>query len=491
MATNERFDFSAPLPALADLGRVHLVAIGGAGMSAVARLLLERGVALSGSDANDSATLAALRDQGARVWVGHDAAHLDGADTVVVSSAIREDNVELAAARERGLRVLHRAQALAVTTEGRRVVAVAGANGKTTTSSMLTVALDHAGAAPSFALGGELVGLGTNARVGAGPDFVVEADESDGSFLVYRPHIAVVTNVQPDHLDFYGSYDAVQEAYAAFAASVRDGGLLVACWDDPGSRALAEQIRGRQTGRIEVATYGYDEGADLRVRDTVADGLGTRTVIEHMGLSRMLVLAVPGRHNVLNACAAYAAASRGGGAAPETDTPLESALPLDDLLSGLATYDGARRRFEHRGTAAGVEVVDDYAHNAGKVSAVVEMAADLVAARGGRLHVAFQPHLYSRTRDFADGFAAGLARADSVVLLEIYGAREEPMPGVTSALIGERLTGGGEVVTGLDFAAAARWLAQRATAGDLILTVGAGDVTTLPPLVLAALEDQP
>ena len=225
---NERFTFSDPVPAVEALGRVHLIAIGGAGMSAVARLLLARGVTVSGSDSADGPTLDALRDSGARVHVGHDAAHVDGVDTVVISSAIRDDNVELAAARAAGLRVLHRSQALASLMADTRRVAVAGANGKTTTTSMLVVALVEAGAAPSFASGGEIAQLGTNAALGSGPAFVVEADESDGSFLAYRPHVAVVTNVQPDHLDFYGTVQQVHRAYAAFVASVPAGGLLVA-----------------------------------------------------------------------------------------------------------------------------------------------------------------------------------------------------------------------------------------------------------------------
>ncbi len=222
--TNERFDLAAAVPAWDELGAVHLVAIGGAGMSAVARLLLQRGVAVSGSDAADSPVLEALRAAGATVWVGHDPAHLDGVDTVVVSSAIRDDNPELAAARQRGLRVLHRSQALAAVSAGTRVVAVAGANGKTTTTSMLTAALVHAGADPSFASGGEIAQLGTNAALGAGEAFVVEADESDGSFVVYRPEVAVVTSVQPDHLDFYGTAEAVTEAYDVFAGTVRPAG---------------------------------------------------------------------------------------------------------------------------------------------------------------------------------------------------------------------------------------------------------------------------
>jgi UDP-N-acetylmuramate--alanine ligase len=445
-------------------------------MSAVARLLLARGVTVSGSDAADSPVLDALRAAGARVHLGHDPAHLEGVDTVVVSSAVRDDNPELAAARSAGLRVLHRSQALASLLPGSRAVAVAGANGKTTTTSMLAVALVAAGEDPSFASGGEVAQLGTNAALGAGDAFVVEADESDGTFLVYRPEVAVVTNVQPDHLDFYGTADAVAAAYDEFASTVREGGLLVACWDDPGSRALAEQVR--HEGR-RVVTYGSEEGADLRVLATEAEGLGTRSVLEHEGQRHELALLVPGAHNVANACAALLAATEGLG------------VDARPVLAGLAGFTGARRRFEVRGRVGGVTVVDDYAHNPAKVAAVVSTAADVVRRAGsGHLRLVFQPHLYSRTRDFASRFADALAPADHVVLLDVYGAREEPVAGVGPELIGDPLRdlpGERRVEVGLDRVAAVASLVAAAEPGDLVLTVGAGDVTALAPEVLAGL----
>lgn len=473
---NPRFTFTDPVPPVGELGRVHLIAIGGAGMSAVARLLLARGVSVSGSDAADGPVLTALRESGARVDVGHDAAHVRDVDTVVISSAIRDDNVELAAARAAGLRVLHRSQALASVMADAQRVAVAGANGKTTTTSMLVVALVEAGADPSYASGGEIAQLGTNAALGTGPAFVVEADESDGSFLVYRPHVAVVTNVQPDHLDFYGSVEAVERAYAAFATSVPEGGLLVACADDPGARALVDAAR--EAGR-RVVTYGYDEGADLRVTGTTSEGLGTTSTIVLDGTEHTLRLAVPGTHNVLDACAAYLAAVVGLGAEPGS------------VLDGLAGFLGARRRFEVRGEVGGVTVVDDYAHNPPKVAAVVGTASAIVRRGGeGRLHVVFQPHLYSRTRDFAAEFAHALAPADTVVLLDVYGAREEPVPGVGSALIGAplgALPGERHVLVGVSPEAAVAAVVAVARPGDLVLTVGAGDVTRLAPRVLEAL----
>jgi UDP-N-acetylmuramate--alanine ligase len=395
---------------------------------------------------------------------------------VVISSAIREGNVELAAARERGLRVLHRSQALSSTMASSRRVAVAGANGKTTTTSMLTVALQHCGADPSFAAGGELAKHGTNAHWGTGDVFVAEADESDGSFLVYRPEVAVVTNVQPDHLDFYGTFDNVKDAYAEFAASVVDGGLLVACHDDPGSLALAEAVR--SAGR-QVLTYGFSPEADLVLGEPVARGLMSRAqVSEASGQVWDLRINIPGRHNLLNATAAFAAATRGLGQDPAV------------VLEGLFSFTGTRRRFEPKGTAAGVSVVDDYAHNPGKVAAVVGTAAELVGE--GRLVVVFQPHLYSRTRDFAAEFAAALEPADSVVLMEVYGAREDPIPGVSSELIADAIRSrrpDADVEVVSSWSAVAGEAARRARPGDLVMTVGAGDVTMLGPEILRALQD--
>lgn len=480
MSRNPRFDFASEVPGLDSLGRVHLIAIGGAGMSAVARVMLARGVEVSGSDAKDSAVLEVLRGLGARVVVGHGPDNVADVDTVVISSAIPESNVELAAARAAGCLVLHRSQGLAATMHDSRPAAVAGANGKTTTTSMLTVALQEAGLDPSFASGGELTGQGTNAAWAGGDVFVVEADESDGSFLVYRPEVAIVTNVQPDHLDFYGTFAEVERAYAEFTESIRPGGLLVACADDPGSARLA--ARAAASGQ-RVLTYGFDPDADLRLSDHRPDreGIGTTTTL-HLpaGGRETLRLPAPGPHNALNAAAALLAASEGFGA----DAGL--------ALRGLARFGGARRRFEVRGDARGVTVVDDYAHNAGKVAAVVGTAAEIAARRGGRLHVAFQPHLYSRTRDFAQGFAEGLAAADTVVLLDVYGAREQPMEGITSEVIAaplRALPGKRTVSVGGSFESVAAGLASVATEGDLVLTVGAGDVTELAGQVLAALEE--
>ena len=484
-----RFDYEAAVPAAADLGRVHFVAIGGAGMSGVARIMLADGLEVSGSDARDSPVLQALTAEGAQVHVGHDPAHVDTADTVVISSAIRDSNPELAAARARGLRVLHRAQALAATMAGSRRVAVAGANGKTTTTSLLTVALQWCGVDPSFAVGGELAKHGTNAHRGSGDVFVVEADESDVSFLVYRPDIAIVTSVQADHLDFYGDLATVEEAYRAFVATISAGGLLVVCVDDPGARALAEQARstaasgstaGSASG-LRVLTYGESDDADVRVTEITHRGLAWRAVLVVGADRHPMQLLVPGRHNVLNATAAFAAATVG------------LHQPADRVLSGLASFTGTRRRFEPKGREAGVQVVDDYAHNPGKVAAVVAAARQILQDAGsGRLVVVFQPHLYSRTRDFAAELGQSLSGADVVVVMDVYAAREDAVPGISGRIVAEAVTAARpDVVVRYvpRWSAVADTVAALARAGDLVLTVGAGDVTMVGPEVLLRLRE--
>ncbi len=471
-----RFDVTAAVPPVDQLGAVHVLAVGGAGMSAVARLLVQAGRPVTGADAKDSEVLAALAGIGVGVSVGHDAAHLDGVDTVVVSSAIRDDNVELVTARGRGLRVLHRSQALAATMWGRTGVAIAGANGKTTTTSMLASALLHAGEDPSYAIGGELMASGTNAALGDGPAFIVEADESDGSFLVYHPDVAIVTNVQPDHLDFYGTYERVEAAYAAFVDTIRPGGLLVTCADDPGARRLAEHAR---RGGLRVRTYGVSPDADLQVTRARFEGLSASATLRADDGSTELSIRLPGAHNLLNAAAAYLAATEG--------------LRVDParVLAGLADFRGVRRRFEVKGEAAGVRVVDDYAHNPGKVAAVVSTAVPL--ARPGRLVAAFQPHLYSRTRDFAEQFGTALAQADVVVVLGIYAAREDPMPGVSSELVSDVVRRvGADRVAVYDVPRlqdAAPTLAGLIRPGDLVVTIGAGDITGVGPELLTLVAD--
>ncbi|MFD0687049.1 UDP-N-acetylmuramate--L-alanine ligase [Actinomadura fibrosa] len=452
-----------------ELGRVHFIAIGGAGMSGIARIMLRRGIAVSGSDARDSELLGRLGDLGAKVFVGHDAAHLGDADTVVVSTAIRATNPELVAARERGLRVLHRSAALAALMAGRRAVAVAGTHGKTTTTSMLTVALQHAGADPSYCIGGQLVTTGLGADEGTGDVFVAEADESDGSFLMYAPHIAVITNVEADHLDNYGGFEKVKENFARFVDRIEPGGTLVAGADDPVAMELAEQARARG---LTVRTYGEAEGADLRVTGFTPRGLGSRFEIEGVG---EVALGVPGRHNALNATAVVAVAQ---------------ALGLDaaEIRAGLAAFGGAMRRLERKGEAGGAEVFDSYAHHPTELTADLEATRDYLGEKGGgRIIAVFQPHLYSRTRFFAAEFGAALGLADVAVVLDVYGAREDPEPGVTGELVADAVPPGTETI----YAPVRDEVPARVTSltrpGDVVITLGAGDVTELGPVILERL----
>lgn len=477
----EGFDLSGePVPA-ADLGRVHFLGIGGIGMSAIARVMLDRGIPVSGSDAKDLPVLHDLAARGARVGVGFDPARLDDVDTVVASSAVRADNPELSTARARGLRVLHRSQSLAAVMVGKRGVCVAGTNGKTTTTSMLTELLAAVGADPSFAVGGELVGAGTNGADGSGEVFVAEADESDASFLVYRPQVSVVTNVQPDHLDHYGTGEAVAQAFTAFAERLGHTGTLVVCTDDPGAAALA---RARHAAGARVLGYGREPlpvpGFAISAPEATPDG--TEFTLTAVGGAHDLLAQpvrlhcpAPGSHNVLNATAAFAAA-------------LALGIAADDAARGLAGFTGARRRFERKGEAGGVLLYDDYAHNPPKVTAAVATAAQVAAAREGRLIAVFQPHLYSRTRDFAAEFGAALSGADAVLVTDVYAAREEPLPGVSGALVADAVTGAARVEYVPALADVPSAVLALARPGDVVVTIGAGDVTALGPQVLAALE---
>jgi UDP-N-acetylmuramate--alanine ligase len=461
-------------PGLGRGDRVHLIGIGGAGMSGIARILLARGAQVSGSDAKQSPTVLALRTLGARIGIGHDPAQLPAAPaSVVVSSAIRESNPELAAARERGLAVLHRARALAALAEGRRLVCVAGTAGKTSTTSMLTVALQHAGLDPSFAIGGDLASSGTGAHEGGGDVFVAEADESDGSFLAYSPQVAVVTNVEADHLDHYGTVAAYTASFEAFLGRIVPGGVLVTCADDPGAQTLAAAAQARG---IRVRRYGsaVEDQADARLLAFRPDGFGARVELRHGGVDHVLRLAVPGEHMALNALAALLAG-------------VELGVGPALLLDGLAGFDGVRRRFEFKGSARGVAVYDDYAHHPSKVAAQLRAARDVVTE--GRVVVAFQPHLYSRTREFAAEFGRALGLADVVVVLDVYGAREDPEPGVSGELVADAVAlPAGQVHYVPRWADVPSVLAGLARPGDLVITMGAGDVTVLGPEVLRELE---
>ena len=477
---------------MSTLERVHLIGIGGAGMSGIARILLARGGQVSGTDAKDSRTVLALRAQGARVAVGHDAKNLDqldgGPTAVVVSTAIREDNPEVVEARERGITVLRRAEALAALMLDHRVACVAGTHGKTSTTSMLTVALQHCRVDPSFAIGGDLNESGANAHQGTGGVFVAEADESDGSFLYFSPSVAVVTNVEADHLDHHGTVEAYVAVFDSFLERIEPDGVLIVCVDDPGAAALAERagklgIRVRPYGRtasgkgsaklIDFRPHGGGGMATVELdNEDLLTGSGETT-----GTVRIEVeVAVPGEHMAGNALAALLAG-------------LELGADRDGLLEGLAAFGGVRRRFEFKGREAGVRVYDDYAHHP------TEVAAQLTAARPiageGKLVVVFQPHLYSRTRTFATEFGAALGLADEVVVLDVYGAREDPEPGVTGALVTEAVPLPPEKVHyEPSFDRVPALVAGLVTEGDLVVTMGAGDVTMLGPEIVSELGQQ-
>jgi UDP-N-acetylmuramate--L-alanine ligase len=474
-----------PVP-LDELGRVHFVGIGGAGMSGIARIMLARGTTVSGSDSGASAALDELAALGASVHVGHAAGQVGDADTLVISSAIRDSNPELAEARRRGLRVLHRAAALASLMFGRRVVAVTGTHGKTTTTSMIATVLLETGAGPAYAIGGLLAATGTGAADGPGRDFVAEADESDGSFLMYAPDVAVVTNVDADHLDNYGTERAYRASFADFLAKLKPGGLLVTSADDPGARDLAAAARARG---LRVVTFGESPGADYRVARVTTSGMATTLSIEDRGPrpsgrpSCDLRLAVPGHHNALNAAAAFAAA-------------VELGIEPEQAASALARYRGAARRLEPKGEAGGVRVLDTYAHHPTELAADLRTALEVIGRQAGggevdgrgRVIAVFQPHLYSRTRIFAAEFGAALGLADEVVVLDVYAAREDPEPGVTGKLVADAVPGGAAHYVA-DFADVPKVVAALAAPGDLVLTMGAGDITRMGPLVLAAIAD--
>ncbi|MFD7923055.1 UDP-N-acetylmuramate--L-alanine ligase [Streptomyces sp. NPDC059740] len=464
----------APAPGIpATMDRPHFVGIGGAGMSGIAKILAQRGARVAGSDARESATVQALRDFGATVHIGHAAGNLaPDATAVIVSSAIREDNPELAAARERGLPVVHRSDALAALMTDTRPLAVAGTHGKTTTTSMLAVALSTLGLDPSYAIGGDLDAPGSNARHGAGEIFVAEADESDRSFHRYAPEVAVVLNVELDHHANYASMDEIHDSFEVFVGRVRRGGTLVISADHPGARELTSRVRDRDG--LTTVTYGLAEDADLRVLAITPRGLTSEVTVLLDGRELTFTVSVPGRHYALNAVAALAAGVALG-------------VPAADLATALGSYTGVKRRLQLKGEAGGVQVIDSYAHHPTEMTADLEAITQ--AAVGSRVLVVFQPHLYSRTRELGVEMGQALALADACVVLDIYPAREDPIPGVTSAMIIDAARDAGADVTAEpDKDAVPEVVCGMAKPGDLVLTMGAGDVTELGPRILARLE---
>ncbi|WP_133914606.1 UDP-N-acetylmuramate--L-alanine ligase [Streptomyces sp. NBC_00582] len=459
---------AAGLPPAMD--RPHFIGIGGAGMSGIAKILAQRGAKVAGSDAKESGTAAALRALGATVHIGHAAEHLaDDASCVVVSSAIRKDNPELARAAELGIPVVHRSDALAALMDGLRPIAVAGTHGKTTTTSMLAVSLSELGLKPSYAIGGDLDAPGSNALHGEGEIFVAEADESDRSFHKYTPEVAIVLNVELDHHANYASMDEIYESFETFAGKIVPGGTLVISADQAGARELTRRVQG-----VKVVTYGEAEDADVRVLSVVPQGLKSLVTVVLEGQELTFTVSVPGRHYALNAVAALTAGAALG-------------VPAAELAPALAAYTGVKRRLQLKGEAAGVQVIDSYAHHP------TEMTADLEAMRAAagdaRILVVFQPHLFSRTQELGTEMGEALALADASVVLDIYPAREDPVPGVTSALIIDAARAAGADVTAVhDKGEVPEVVAGMAKPGDLVLTMGAGDVTDLGPRILDRLS---
>jgi UDP-N-acetylmuramate--alanine ligase len=446
--------------------KIHFIGIGGSGMSGLARIALSDGIAVSGSDAKDSSVLTALRALGAEVFTSHEAAHVQGADVVIYSTAISASNPEMAYAVERSIPILTRAQALAALMSGSKSIAVAGTHGKTTTSSMLTVALQACGVDPSFAIGGTLTASGSNAHRGTGDFFVAEADESDGSFVEYRPLAAIVTNIEHDHVDFFHTPEAVTEVFENFAATISPQGFLVYCADDAGATRL-----GTSALTCTPISYGESESADLRIDQIELKAMGSSARVMWRGRAvGHLELQVPGHHNLLNAASCLAMG-------------LTLELPIHQLLEGLHNFRGAGRRFELKATEHGIRIIDDYGHHPTEITVTLQAARRYVG--DGRVLVIFQPHRYSRTQAFLDDFAVSLDLADDVTLLEIYAASEKPIHGVSSSLIAEKMSHGHFIP---NFALASERVIEMAKPGDVIITLGAGDVNSLAPIIAEGLQ---
>jgi len=451
----------------------HFIGIGGAGMSGIARIMLAQGLKVSGSDAKESIVTAQLETLGATIFLGHSSANQEGADVIVVSSAISGTNPELLAAKERGAEIMPRASALALVMQGKRSVAVAGTHGKTTTTSMLTVALQKAGVDPSFAIGGMINSSGTNAHLGSGDIFVAEADESDGSFLSYKPTGAIITNLELDHVDHFATLAVLADAFREFINSIQPGGFLIACGDDAN---LEELLSAGIREDIRIIRYGKENPKNdfqlSRIHLEASSGVAR---ITHKGkVLGDLVLTIPGEHNLLNAAAALAATHALG-------------VGLPEVLAGLTEFSGSRRRFELKGIANNVKVIDDYGHHPTEVRVTLETARRFAA--GGKVFVVFQPHRFTRTQMFAREFAEALDLADQIYLLEIYAASESSIQGVSSLLIAQNRDP-------LKFhyqpsmIEVIEEVSKAVSPGDVVLTLGAGDVNSLGPELLHAIGER-
>ena len=459
----------------------HFIGIGGIGMSGIAEILLNLGMKVSGSDLKRSAVTDRLAALGATIYEGHDAANVDGATVVVTSSAVHAKNPEVLEAHARKIPVIQRAEMLAELMRLKYGIAIAGMHGKTTTTSMVAAVLSAGGLDPTVVVGGRVDALGSNARLGASRYLVAEADESDRSFLKLSPILAVVTNLDREHMDCYHDMADVERAFVEFIDRVPFYGAVTACIDNALLKGILPRVRRR------VFTYGVAAEADFRLEVLDAAPAPGSAPGQGSSFSRFLVhtasgplgpfeLHVPGRHNVLNATAAVAIARQ-----------LE--VTPEKIAEGLKHFRGVDRRFQQRGQARGVTVVDDYGHHPTEIRATLEAARASIRASGrGKIHVIFQPHRYTRTKDLLDEFGGAFRDADTVVVLPIYAASEEPIPGVTAERLAERIQGP-RAAFASDFAAAVQAVADAAHEGDLILTLGAGSVSQLGPQILAALEN--
>ncbi|CAN2194620.1 MurC UDP-N-acetylmuramate-alanine ligase [Candidatus Nanopelagicaceae bacterium] len=441
--------------------KIHFIGIGGSGMSGLARIALADGIAVSGSDSKDSTVLTALGALGATIYKSHEASNVDQADVVIYSTAISAQNPEIVRAIERSIPIMTRAKALALLMHGLTSIAIAGTHGKTTTSSMATVAFQACGADPSFAIGGTLTASGSNAHRGTGEFFIAEADESDGSFVAYHPRAAIVTNVEHDHVDFFETEAEVVQVFKNFAETIPANGALIYCKDDPGSRALGESVTNCAT-----YSYGEDNSSDLKIDQIELSATGSRGRAIWKGtVVGIIELQVPGKHNLLNAAGTLALA-------------LVFDLNIPAFLGGLHSFRGAGRRFELKATVNGIRIIDDYGHHPTEITVTLEAARRY--ADTGRVLVIFQPHRYTRTQAFLDQFATSLDVADDVTLLEIYAASEKPIPGVSAELIAEKMHHG---IYLPNFVEASERIVEIAKPGDVILTLGAGDVNSLAPII--------
>jgi UDP-N-acetylmuramate--alanine ligase len=446
------------------ISHAHFIGIAGSGMSGIARVMAEQGVNVTGSDRSDSEVVASLRDAGITVFIGHDASHLGDADTVVASSAVRESNPELVEAYSRGLHVIHRSSALRWVMRGKTVLAVAGSHGKTTSTAMLASALHRAGIDAGFVNGGVVSQWGVSSRTGEAELFAIEADESDRSFLTYQPSTVLITNVAPDHLDFYGGMDAIYEAFEAFARTATHG--VVLCADDEGTRELASRL----TDLSGVTTYGFSPDADFHIV-SVDPAPVARAEIAYAGEKAEIVLGVPGRLNALNAVGV-------------AGVLVDAGLSLAEAADAVSGFSGADRRFQFHGEIGGVRFFDDHAHHPTEVAAALETARAVVGA--GRVITMFQPHLYSRTQymaaELAEAFASG---SDHTIFLDIFGSREDPIEGVTTDLILRKLPAGYSVDYEPDWARACERAVALAKPGDIVLTMSTGDLYQIVPQLLA------